>query len=281
MRRASSSADRPVREPVIERREYARRRRRLLEDAGEGCAIIVPAAPVVHRNRDIEYPYRPRQRLLLSHGVSGAGRGGSPPARPRGRRVPALLPRARPARGANAGPQRGPRGRLWPIRRGRRVSHRRHRRDPAPPPRGPPAHLVLDGRVPRVRRAGARLARAASLPPGGPVGAGGPAPSRSRDAALQEPGGGAHDPSGGRAHRARAPPCDGGLPGRGSRSTRWRRRSSTSSIAPAVGPSPIRASWRPAPTPADRTTPRTPGPFARATSCWWTRERSTGATPPT
>ena len=59
MRRASSSADRPVREPVIERREYARRRRRLLEDAGEGCAIIVPAAPVVHRNRDIEYPYRP------------------------------------------------------------------------------------------------------------------------------------------------------------------------------------------------------------------------------
>ena len=59
MRRASSSADRPVREPVIERREYARRRRRLLDEAGEGCAVIVPSAPVARRNRDIEYPYRP------------------------------------------------------------------------------------------------------------------------------------------------------------------------------------------------------------------------------
>ncbi len=59
MRRASSSAYRPVREPVIERREYARRRRKLFEQADDGCAIIVPTAPVVRRNRDIEYPYRP------------------------------------------------------------------------------------------------------------------------------------------------------------------------------------------------------------------------------
>ena len=59
MSRPASSADRPAREPVIERREYARRRRRLLDEADEGCAIIVPAAPVVRRNRDIEYPYRP------------------------------------------------------------------------------------------------------------------------------------------------------------------------------------------------------------------------------
>ena len=59
MRCASPSADRPAREPVIERREYARRRRRLLDDAGDGSAIIVPAAPVARRNRDIEYPYRP------------------------------------------------------------------------------------------------------------------------------------------------------------------------------------------------------------------------------
>ena len=59
MRRASSSADRPVREPVIERREFVRRRRRLLDEAGDGCAIIVPTAPAVRRNRDIEYPYRP------------------------------------------------------------------------------------------------------------------------------------------------------------------------------------------------------------------------------
>ena len=59
MRRASPSAARPVREPVIERREYARRRRRLLDDAGEGSAILAPTAPVARRNRDIEHPYRP------------------------------------------------------------------------------------------------------------------------------------------------------------------------------------------------------------------------------
>lgn len=59
MRGVSSSGDRPVREPLIERREFARRRRRLLDEAGEGCAIIVPTAPAVRRNRDIEYPYRP------------------------------------------------------------------------------------------------------------------------------------------------------------------------------------------------------------------------------
>ena len=59
MRRASSSADRAVREPVIERREYARRRRTLLDEAGDGSAIIVPTGPVARRNRDIEYPYRP------------------------------------------------------------------------------------------------------------------------------------------------------------------------------------------------------------------------------
>ena len=59
MRPESSSADLSVREPAIERREFSRRRQRLVEEADEGCAIIVPAAPVVRRNRDIEYPYRP------------------------------------------------------------------------------------------------------------------------------------------------------------------------------------------------------------------------------
>ncbi|MCY4450757.1 MAG: aminopeptidase P N-terminal domain-containing protein [Immundisolibacterales bacterium] len=59
MRRDASSTDRSGRGPSIERREYARRRRRLIEEAGEDCAIIVPAAPIARRNRDIEYPYRP------------------------------------------------------------------------------------------------------------------------------------------------------------------------------------------------------------------------------
>ena len=59
MRRDPPSADRSVRGPAIERREYARRRRRLVEQADGDCAIIVPTAPVARRNRNIEYPYRP------------------------------------------------------------------------------------------------------------------------------------------------------------------------------------------------------------------------------
>ena len=59
MPRDRSAAERPARGPSIERREYVRRRRRLVEDADEDCAIIVPGAPVARRNRDIAYPYRP------------------------------------------------------------------------------------------------------------------------------------------------------------------------------------------------------------------------------
>ena len=41
MRGASSSGDRPVREPIIERREFARRRRRVLDEVGEGVEVRV------------------------------------------------------------------------------------------------------------------------------------------------------------------------------------------------------------------------------------------------
>ena len=68
MRHTPVSTARAAREPVIERREYARRRRRLIEEADEHCAIIVPAAPVVRRNRDIEYPYRPDSDFLYLTG---------------------------------------------------------------------------------------------------------------------------------------------------------------------------------------------------------------------
>ena len=68
MHRDPSSTDRSVRGPAIERREYARRRRRLVEDADETCAIIVPSAPVARRNRDIEYPYRPDSDFLYLTG---------------------------------------------------------------------------------------------------------------------------------------------------------------------------------------------------------------------
>ena len=38
--------------------EFARRRRQLLRIMGRDCIAIVPAAPVRHRNNDVEYPYR-------------------------------------------------------------------------------------------------------------------------------------------------------------------------------------------------------------------------------
>jgi len=38
--------------------EFLRRRRQLLRIMGRDCIAIVPAAPVRHRNNDVEYPYR-------------------------------------------------------------------------------------------------------------------------------------------------------------------------------------------------------------------------------
>ena len=44
---------------VMHRREFAKRRRRLMDMMGEGSIAIVPAAPVRPRNRDVDFPYRP------------------------------------------------------------------------------------------------------------------------------------------------------------------------------------------------------------------------------
>jgi Xaa-Pro aminopeptidase len=43
---------------MIDRREFARRRRQLMRLMGKGAIAILPAAPVRIRNRDSEYPYR-------------------------------------------------------------------------------------------------------------------------------------------------------------------------------------------------------------------------------
>jgi len=43
----------------MERREFARRRKRVMETMDERSIAIVAAAPVRTRNRDVEYPYRP------------------------------------------------------------------------------------------------------------------------------------------------------------------------------------------------------------------------------
>ena len=49
----------PLAKPkVIGRDEFARRRRQLMRLMGRDSIAIIPAAPVRHRNNDVEYPYR-------------------------------------------------------------------------------------------------------------------------------------------------------------------------------------------------------------------------------
>ena len=43
----------------MHRREFAKRRRRLMDMMAEGSIAIVPTAPVRPRNRDVDFPYRP------------------------------------------------------------------------------------------------------------------------------------------------------------------------------------------------------------------------------
>lgn len=40
------------------RDEFARRRRQLMRLMGRDSIAVLPAAPVRHRNNDVEYPYR-------------------------------------------------------------------------------------------------------------------------------------------------------------------------------------------------------------------------------
>ncbi len=47
----------PSENPSMDKREFARRRRRLMQSMRSGIAVL-PSAPVCMRNRDIEYPYR-------------------------------------------------------------------------------------------------------------------------------------------------------------------------------------------------------------------------------
>ncbi len=49
---------RPRRLKTAPSAEFARRRRQLLRILGRGGIAIVPAAPIRHRNNDVEYPYR-------------------------------------------------------------------------------------------------------------------------------------------------------------------------------------------------------------------------------
>jgi Xaa-Pro aminopeptidase len=44
--------------PVSDRKHFARRRQQLMQAAGEGSILILPAAPERVRSRDTQYPYR-------------------------------------------------------------------------------------------------------------------------------------------------------------------------------------------------------------------------------
>jgi Xaa-Pro aminopeptidase len=44
---------------MVERKEYLRRRRRVIEELGDNSIAIIPTAPVRRRNRDIEFAFRP------------------------------------------------------------------------------------------------------------------------------------------------------------------------------------------------------------------------------
>ncbi len=54
----------------VERREYARRRKRLMDMMGPQCIAIVPGAAVRHRNGDVEFPYRPDSNFFYLTGFA-------------------------------------------------------------------------------------------------------------------------------------------------------------------------------------------------------------------
>ena len=106
----------------MKKKEFARRRRRLMEMMEAPGVAVVPTASVSSRNRDVEYPLSPRQRLPLSLRLRGAGSGGGADSGARAGRVRALLPGARRGEGALGREPGGAGGRLPGLRRRRRVS---------------------------------------------------------------------------------------------------------------------------------------------------------------
>ena len=57
----------------MEKREFVRRRKRLMDMIDAGGIAIQPTAPERVRNRDVYFPHRPDSDFFLPHGFSGAG----------------------------------------------------------------------------------------------------------------------------------------------------------------------------------------------------------------
>ncbi len=176
----------------MRRDEFVRRRRLLMRHLGRDAIAILPAAPVRMRNNDVEYHYRPDSDFYyLTAFAEPEAVAVLIPGRPQGEYV--LFVRDRdPAREAWDGAARGTRRRGPRLRCGRRLSGRRHRRDPAGTDRAPLARLLHDGRASGIRQARDRLGQPAAFP--------GPArdahaarvrdarPPAARNAPHQEPG---------------------------------------------------------------------------------------------
>jgi len=107
----------------MDRREFARRRREVMRMIGKDGIAVVAAAPVRHRNGDIEYAYAGQPVLLLERFPSptpcGAGAG-----RPQAEYL--LFVREHDPLRDPGGAGRHRRCR-FALRRGRRISDRGHR----------------------------------------------------------------------------------------------------------------------------------------------------------
>ena len=134
-------------------KEFARRRRQFMRMIGKDAIAILPAAPVRHRNGDIEYAYRQDSHF---HYLTGFPEPEAVavlvPGRPQAEYL--LFVREHdPLRESWDGAARRHRRRGRTLRRGRCLPDRRHRRDPARPDGGPLADLLLHGHAPGVRSA--------------------------------------------------------------------------------------------------------------------------------
>jgi len=94
----------------VDRREFKRRRRQLMRMLGKDAIAILPAAPVRHRNGDIEYSYRQDSNF---HYVTGFPEPDAvavlAPGRPQGEYILFVRDRDR-TREAWDGPRSGPDG---------------------------------------------------------------------------------------------------------------------------------------------------------------------------
>ncbi len=54
----------------MDKREFIRRRKRLMDMMNSGGMAIIPAAPIRHRNGDVEFPYRPDSNFFYLTGFA-------------------------------------------------------------------------------------------------------------------------------------------------------------------------------------------------------------------